>query len=149
MLSIVTGSLMWPGEWLFRQGQHGKPLFSSPEGHHDVSLSYSSGAVAVAVGKDCKIGVDIEALIEGAVPWPMLSDQERRAVCEHGSSQTYEQFLRLWTAKEASGKCRGVGIGALDGKDAAESDMTIRSQQVLLGRTPLLIAVAIATDRSP
>lgn len=75
----------------------GKPYF--PE-RRDIcfNISHSHGAVVCAV-HDRPIGVDIEKL--------------RRAPKRLAGSMEDREFFRLWTAKEASVKRCGKGIGAL------------------------------------
>ena len=75
----------------------GKPFF--PE-RRDISfnISHSHGAVVCAV-HDAPVGVDIERL--------------RRAPRRLAGEMTDPEFFRRWTAKEASIKRDGKGIGAL------------------------------------
>lgn len=75
----------------------GKPFFPS---RPDIcfNLSHSHGAVVCAL-HDKPVGVDVEKL--------------RPAPKRLAAGMEDEAFFRLWTAKEATVKRRGLGIGAL------------------------------------
>ena len=75
----------------------GKPFFPDlPE--VCFSLSHSHGAVVCALHHR-PVGVDVERL--------------RRAPRHLAAGMEDEAFFRLWTAKEATVKRRGLGVGAL------------------------------------
>lgn len=88
---------------------HGAPyLPEQPQLH--ISLSHCRSAVAVAVGKQSAVGIDIECRRR-------VSDSLMQRVCTpteldaiHASDDPTMEFLRLWTRKEAVLKCRGTGI---------------------------------------
>lgn len=74
----------------------------------DVSVSYSHGAIAVAVSRGTRCGVDVELLRA----LPRRSRLERRALSldEQGPLADDERFLAIWTRKEASLKLIGTGL---------------------------------------
>jgi phosphopantetheinyl transferase len=56
------------------------------------------------------IGVDVERAAAFEVPWNMLHDSETAALRALPESLRAEEFLRLWTAKEAYLKALGLGL---------------------------------------
>jgi len=95
------------------KAEHGKPyLADTPE--LAFNLSHSADAMVIAVGKNCRLGVDIEQCkartsLAGLVNkcfgeeeiayWQQLPDAEKT-----------RQFYRFWTRKEAFVKATGRGI---------------------------------------
>ncbi len=85
----------------------------------DFSLSHTPGLVVCAVEKDVetpRIGVDAEAL-RGRTQTEMekiaerwFTEAEQKRFSEEPSE---EQFLKIWTAKEAMTKFSGEGLGRL------------------------------------
>ncbi|MCL2023838.1 MAG: 4'-phosphopantetheinyl transferase superfamily protein [Oscillospiraceae bacterium] len=82
----------------------GKPYFTSLPDFH-FSISHSHGGLAVAVNA-CPVGVDVELVRD--VNAQRLG---RRVFKEDEVFSDLPQFFRLWTAKEARAKCRGIGLG--------------------------------------
>lgn len=75
----------------------GKPFFPDCPGIH-FSVSHSHGAAVCAI-HDRPIGVDVEKL--------------RRPPRRVAGGLGAEEFFRLWTAKEATVKRQGRGVGAI------------------------------------
>lgn len=76
-----------------------------------VSISYTARTVAVAASYDGPLGIDLEELVpRDAAPladrW--FTQQELRWMDHQPDRLT--AFLHLWTAKEAVGKARGLGL---------------------------------------
>ena len=80
-----------------RRAAGGKPYFPQYP-HIHFNLSHSRGAAVCALSGE-PVGVDVE----------LLRPPPRRLAGEMGA----EEFFRLWTAKEATVKRRGLGIAAL------------------------------------
>jgi 4'-phosphopantetheinyl transferase len=99
-------------------GQHGKPrLAALPDVHF--SVSHSAGNVAVAVGLDGPVGVDVEetvpfdpAELEGLAACT-LAPEERAALARLPAAGRPGAFTAYWTRKEALVKATGDGLGAL------------------------------------
>jgi 4'-phosphopantetheinyl transferase len=117
-----------PEDWRFGEGAHGKPqLLDPPPGLAPAfNLSHCRSMVAVAIGRDLELGVDVEAQEradrldmrvaerffardETARLWA-IADESARNAC----------FLKIWTLKEAVIKATGLGLSqALDGFSVA------------------------------
>ena len=90
----------------FIYNEHGAP--SLPGGPY-FSLSHSKRGIAVAIS-DEPIGIDIEAirpLSEGLVQRAM-NPQEQAQIAAAANPE--QEFIRLWTRKEAYVKMQGTGI---------------------------------------
>ena len=90
----------------FLYNEHGAP--SLPDGPY-FSISHSKLGIAVAIS-DEPIGIDIEAirpLNEGLVQKTM-NPQEQAQIAAAANPE--QEFIRLWTRKEAYVKMQGTGI---------------------------------------
>jgi 4'-phosphopantetheinyl transferase len=105
----------------------GKPaLGAAPQ--IGVSVAHSGRVVAVAVGRDIDVGVDIEAAAPSSANSRRLAQRrfsatEAAALRKLPDDAAAEWFARAWTVKEAVGKALGVGIipalaGAVVSNDA-------------------------------
>ena len=120
MLRQILGSYLAiaPNALQFGYEPRGKPfLANAPDLHFN--LSHSHGLALYAIGRDRRIGVDLECLSR------TLSDVEPLAQrffsakeYDHLMAQPVEQrrsaFLRLWTCKEAILKAIGTGLSELE-----------------------------------
>ena len=112
--NVLAQTLNEPPEKIrIKKAEHGKPyLADNPE--LVFNLSHSAGAMVIAVGWNCQLGVDIEnckprtslaALVdkcfaeEEIVYWSKLPDARK-----------IPEFYRYWTRKEAFVKATGHGI---------------------------------------
>jgi phosphopantetheinyl transferase len=89
----------------FQMGPHGKPaLADRADGTQRLrfNLSHSGSLMLVAVSGEREVGVDVELT---------RPRQERYTV----------EFLREWTRREATAKCRGTGLAAAAAGDSALS----------------------------
>ena len=105
---------------LFEYGEHGKPsIVGHPELHFN--LSHCREAVVCAVS-DRPVGVDVECFREykeSLVRYTMNDEEVERIV---HAERPEEEFIRLWTMKEAKVKLTGQGISddmkrVLDGRE--------------------------------
>ena len=100
----------------------GKPTFV-PEPGDDRRLSFSSGyshdVFCLAVGTSTSLGVDVE--LERPVPRALgiasrwFSPEESDALRVVQQDRLAEEFLRLWTAKEALAKRHSAGLRLMSG----------------------------------
>lgn len=110
-------TLMNADEIHFAVGEHGKPVLSaSSEAARDIqfSLSHSGEYALLVVARGREVGVDVEvrkANLECLkLAERFFAPAEMRAMATlHGDAQQ-RLFYRLWTAKEAYLKGRGVGL---------------------------------------
>ena len=113
-----------PGEFLLETDTNGKPFFANAE--IEFNLSHT-GSTVVAAFSDSPVGIDIESRGRGrdfvGIASRFFHSSEAAAISE---SRDEEQFLRLWTAKEAMLKLSGEGLsGGLP--DARPGDRGIGS----------------------
>lgn len=106
-----------PGVWRFGRSPLGRPFVDQPGDarHLCFNLSHTEGLVAMAVGLETQIGLDVEnrsriRCVEGLAQH-CLSAQERLVMTQlvH-EADVLDRFLRIWTLKEAYVKARGVGL---------------------------------------
>jgi 4'-phosphopantetheinyl transferase len=93
--------------------EHGKPyLADTPE--LAFNLSHSADAIVIAVGRNCRLGVDVEickprASFVGLVD-KCFADEEIDYWSKLPEAQQTPEFYRFWTRKEAFVKATGHGI---------------------------------------
>jgi len=105
------------GEIQFVTGEHGKPAVSGPSGAAagiQFSLSHSGAYALVAVAHGRDVGVDIE-VPKADLECLKLAERffapaESQAIAKVHGEEQQRLFYRLWTAKEAYLKGRGVGL---------------------------------------
>jgi 4'-phosphopantetheinyl transferase len=96
----------------------GKPALATPDTRLRFSLSHAGDGVAVAVGCDCEVGIDIEwtrAMPNG--PGSTLfglaaafDEEDSAALRALPSPVARREVVRLWTLKEALAKAVGTGL---------------------------------------
>jgi 4'-phosphopantetheinyl transferase len=112
--NVLAKTLNEPPEKIsIKKAEHGKPYLADTPGLA-FNLSHSSDAMVIAVGWNCRLGVDIESckprsslagLVEKCFAeeeiayWSRLTEAEKTA-----------GFYRFWTRKEAFVKATGRGI---------------------------------------
>lgn len=72
------------------------------------SISYAKDICAIAISKQ-EIGIDI-AQVEPIEPLPLEVLHKNELTLLQKSSKKYEDFLSMWTYKEAVAKALGVGV---------------------------------------
>ena len=90
----------------FLYNEHGAP--SLPDGPY-FSISHSKRGIAVAIS-DEPIGIDIEAIrpINEGLVQKTMNPQEQAQIA--AAANPAQEFIRLWTRKEAYVKMLGTGI---------------------------------------
>lgn len=112
-LKVVKRDELLSGEqevidFKYRFGKQGKPYFAD-ETLPFFNISHAGGFVVLAVS-DREVGVDIQNMRsqrEISMAERFFSGEESRAVSE---DETRELFYKLWSRKEALGKCTGEGV---------------------------------------
>ena len=132
MLSEATGLLA--GEITFSESEEGKPRALNAAGW-DFNVSHSGDYVAVAVGRG-QVGVDLEQVrpvreMESIVERYFHPDEAAawRAVAP---GLREEALFVLWSAREASMKC--VGLGLARGLSVTRVDPLIVAETVAFAR---------------
>jgi 4'-phosphopantetheinyl transferase len=115
-LTMATGDEVPPAAWRFVPGERGRPELASPPKRWSglrFSAANTIGLVGCAVRMDRAVGLDLERRRD-TLPAELLdrifSERERAELLRLGERDRPERFMRLWTAKEAYLKARGVGI---------------------------------------
>jgi 4'-phosphopantetheinyl transferase len=94
------------------RGAHGRPVVG---GRRDLSVSISrtAGLTLVAVGRTCRVGVDVEAIRDRRLdhlPAHALTEREQQHLAQVNDGHRLEAFLSYWTRKEALLKAAGFGL---------------------------------------
>jgi 4'-phosphopantetheinyl transferase len=128
-----------PVDWRFVTGPFGKLQLADPPSGFGLrfNLSHCRTRVAVALALDVEVGVDVEALDRTTRIDPAIADAyfapDEAAALRAMSDETRrrEQFLRLWTLKEACIKATGRGLSqSLDGFSVDPDRLSVRSQSL-------------------
>lgn len=111
----------------------------------EISISHSEGALAVAVSR-APVGIDIEAIrspkSEKIVERVMTSaEEELYNAAPEGERD--EEFIRIWTAKEAMFKSEGSST--FDPKKYDSANAKLRSECVTVGEKNYIWSVATET----
>ena len=113
--NVLAQTLNEPPEKIrINKAEHGKPyLTDNPE--LAFNLSHSASVIVIAIGWNCRLGVDVEtckprANLAGLVDKCFAEEEAAywRTLPEH---QKTPEFYRFWTRKEAFVKATGRGIG--------------------------------------
>jgi 4'-phosphopantetheinyl transferase len=93
--------------------QFGKPFFSKPENSQlSFNLAHSANLALFAFGREVKIGIDVEKLVEtrdfNGISSIVFSQEERQFLAN--SKYLVHDFYSFWTAKEAILKAIGRGF---------------------------------------
>jgi phosphopantetheinyl transferase len=91
----------------------GRPYLDVPDAVLDVNCSASGALGLIAVGRNCRVGIDVETV----APWSSdvldegwLSDGEQQALLRLPATTRPVAATRAWTQKEAVLKARGTGL---------------------------------------
>ena len=112
-LSKAVDGKVAPGDWKYRDGSHGKPMMAAGLPPLQFNVSHSGDCVAVAVSRKDPVGIDIECAAPAAdsgIVYEVLSEGERSRMRNIPPSRQWDEFVRLWTAKEATAKALGLGL---------------------------------------
>jgi len=124
-----------------------KHAHAKSEVQYAASVSRNDGLMVLAVGRDARIGVDIESITAVAaapVAPVLLHPAEAAEAAEVERLESHKRTLRLaqlWTAKEAVLKLTGLGLAA----DPRELEVRFIDGQAFLESWPANIGL----DRAP
>jgi len=118
---------------VFEYGEHGKPsIVGHPEIHFNMSHCKEA---AICVLSDNPVGVDIESIrrYSESLARYTMSDAEMERILQAECPE--EEFIRLWTQKEAVLKLSGEGIRndmkhVLDGLKNAKSVINVKKSYI-------------------
>jgi len=123
-----------PGEVSFGYSSYGKPFLAKPPGQRrmEFSLSHSKDSAVLGVTIDQAIGLDVEVSTHmpeaQALARRFFSDEESQLIQSLAENARDEAFFRIWTAREAFLKAKGIGL------TQQLSEIVIPSQRVELNR---------------
>ncbi|MFP5078557.1 4'-phosphopantetheinyl transferase family protein [Rhizobium sp. YIM 134829] len=94
----------------------GRPVLVNHE-HLTLSLSHARAVVAVAIGWDVRVGIDVEPLTgsapdAGTLELALTTEEQAMLAALSTPAASEQSFLQLWTAKEAILKAHGLGLPA-------------------------------------
>jgi 4'-phosphopantetheinyl transferase len=110
-----------PHEWEFTATPYGRPeiapaIVERSRRAQDLcfNISHTRGLVVVGVGRQRRLGVDVESLVVPGVPPDIVdhvfSPAERAAFARLPAEQQPERFWEYWTFKESYIKAQGKGL---------------------------------------
>jgi len=107
---------MAPTDLRFCYGPQGKPGLIPEQGGNclQFNLSQSQGLALIAVARDRRIGVDLEAIDPGYswqdITWQFFTPKEQAMLRRLPAPKQGPAFFQLWTRKEALLKAIGTGL---------------------------------------
>ena len=110
-----------PKDWRFVANAYGRPEIVGGNRQGLVfNLSHTRGLVALAVSRDCDLGVDVESVERTSACRDLagryFAPSEAGFVRAATGTELDERFFAFWTLKEAYIKARGMGLALpLDG----------------------------------
>ena len=125
---------------VFEKTETGKPFAKGLPAEFNIS---HSGDIIVCAVDDKPVGIDIEKIrpIDLTVAKRICTDEELLYLFGHtptGQDYTYttdtqilNRFFELWTAKEAYGKCIGVGISELRQQVSVSEQYNLEGKYIL------------------
>ena len=95
---------------IIEKDEMGKPFFQKHL-DYDLSISHTDGLVSVAVGKNHKIGIDVEKIhkVSTTIINKYYSKSEKKALSRNRVNTELIE-TKIWTMKEAYSKCLGTGL---------------------------------------
>ncbi len=108
----------------------GKPGLNDLPGPQ-FSLAWRDGLVALAIGGDGSVGIDIEAKapvpdMDSVGSW-LFSQGEIEALASADPQTRLKLFLRTWTRKEAACKAAGLSLDQMRGRDTQAGTLALNT----------------------
>ncbi len=127
-----------PEQLAFSYSAQGKPSLAKDAADLCFNVSHTHGLAALAFGRGCEIGVDVEKLRPECdatkLAQRFFSMSEREVISSLSGRPLHEAFFRCWTRKEAFIKAKGGGLSIpLDQFDVSVEE---GRPAVLLGTRP-------------
>ncbi len=111
-LSLSADRRLAPNEWRFERTAFGKPFVRENNEALDFSVSHADQVVMVAIGRDIKLGLDVESVdqpLEDTLVSHFCHVTEAHSLQSLPAPQRLRRFIQLWTQKEAYSKMLGLG----------------------------------------
>jgi 4'-phosphopantetheinyl transferase len=110
-----------PRAWRFAANRFGRPEILNVECHAKdgerglaFNISHTRGLVALAVSRDCELGVDVENVVARSVSMKVadrfFAPAEVDELYRVPHDRRQDRFFEYWTLKEAYIKARGMGL---------------------------------------
>jgi 4'-phosphopantetheinyl transferase len=106
-----------PREWVFCANDYGRPTIANR--HPDAqalrfNISHTRGLVALAVGRERELGVDVEHVasrrVSPDIAGAFFSPREAADVAGTPDAHVHDRLFEYWTFKESYIKARGMGL---------------------------------------
>jgi 4'-phosphopantetheinyl transferase len=106
-----------PRAWVFFANEYGRPFIRHP--HPDAqglrfNVSHTRGLVALAVGRQRELGVDVENIVARKISMEIASSffapREASDVAGAPAARAHDRLFEYWTFKESYVKARGMGL---------------------------------------
>jgi 4'-phosphopantetheinyl transferase len=108
-----------PADWRFEPNRYGRPAIVGAAPGLVFNLSHTRGLAALAVSRDCDLGIDVETADRPSATHDLAGryfSPSEAAFVRAGGALLAERFFAVWTLKEAYIKARGMGLALpLDG----------------------------------
>lgn len=106
---IARRSGVDPQSVVVRYGEAGRPLIAAPGPALFCSVSARGDMAGLALSTR-PVGIDLEIMQDGAIPWAVLTPQETAHLELLPEPDRTQAFLHVWTLKEAYLKSLGTGL---------------------------------------
>ncbi|MFA5120110.1 4'-phosphopantetheinyl transferase superfamily protein [Zavarzinia sp.] len=141
--------------------ENGRPRLRQT-GEIDFNCSRTGGFALIAIGRNCRVGVDVERVQSGFPAMELAQVHFSRAEAEELSKQSefrrIPAFFRCWTAKEACVKAWGMGLSLpladFDVAEDADGSPRLAARRAALSPlwlhllpTPARLTAVLAADR--
>ena len=106
-----------PRAWAFADNAYGRPFIHDPHPHAQglrFNVSHTRGLVALAVGRQRELGVDVENIvarkISPDIAASFFAPCEAADVAQTPAARMHDRLFEYWTFKESYIKARGMGL---------------------------------------
>lgn len=107
---LIAGKIgIDPETVVVRYGEAGRPLVEAPGPALFCSISARGDIAGLAISTR-PVGIDLEVVQAGAIPWAVLTSREIDHLKPLPEPARMHAFLQIWTLKEAYLKAVGTGL---------------------------------------
>lgn len=118
-----------PAYLSFNKTKYGKPVLDHVKVEETVhfNMTYSRRLICYIISKHSEVGIDVEYLSQdfdwGGIATTYFSPQELDRLENTTKKEQVSLFFKLWTAKEALLKCKGIGLNGVRDIHPEASDL--------------------------